>query len=79
MNSKILQETSLRYFFWKWYAVAQLPRHRLNSMWLHLRSVGNIHLESNLNVLLFERKARGMKPTSAGEILAAYALKLLSR
>lgn len=33
-------------------------------------------LEASLDTLLFERKARGMQPSTAGELLAAYALRV---
>ncbi|MFJ0276130.1 LysR family transcriptional regulator [Acinetobacter baumannii] len=76
MNSKILQETSLRYFL----EVVRCGSIAEASLKLNVASSAIsrqiAHLESKLNVLLFERKTRGMKPTSAGEILAAYALKL---
>lgn len=76
MNYKILQETSLRYFL----EVVRCGSIAEASLKLSVASSAIsrqiAHLESNLNVLLFERTTRGMKPTSAGEILAAYALKL---
>ncbi|WP_343597988.1 LysR family transcriptional regulator [Acinetobacter sp.] len=76
MTAKILQETSLRYFL----EVVRCGSIAEASVKLNVASSAIsrqiAHLESNLNVLLFERKTRGMKPTSAGEILAAYALKL---
>ena len=76
MSSKILQETSLRYFL----EVVRCGSIAEASLKLNVASSAIsrkiAHLESNLNVLLFERKTHGMKPTSAGEILAAYTLKL---
>ncbi|MFW2804710.1 LysR family transcriptional regulator [Acinetobacter pittii] len=66
MNSKILQETSLRYF------LEVVRCGSIAEAYLKLNVDSSAisrqiaHLKSNLNVLLFERKTRGMKPTSAG-------------
>ncbi|MPM28460.1 hypothetical protein SDC9_74986 [bioreactor metagenome] len=71
-----LQDTALRYFL----EVAQCGSVSLASQRLHVamsaisRQIAG--LESQLETPLFERHARGMVPTAAGEILARHARRI---
>jgi DNA-binding transcriptional LysR family regulator len=71
-----LQETSLRYFS----EVVRCGSLAEASTRLHVavsaisRQIGN--LETALGTALFERRPRGMVPTPAGEVLAAYVRRL---
>lgn len=73
MNTQALQEASLRYF---------LEVVRAGSVTEAAESLGVApsavsrhvaHLEAELDTLLFERRARGMRPNAAGELLATHA------
>ena len=71
-----LQDTALRYFL----EVVQCGSVSLASQRLHVamsaisRQIAS--LEAQLEVALFERHARGMVPTAAGEILARHARRI---
>ena len=71
-----LQDTALRYFL----EVAQCGSVSLASQRLHVamsaisRQIANLELQ--LETPLFERHARGMVPTAAGEILARHARRI---
>lgn len=71
-----LQDTALRYFL----EVAQCGSVSLASQRLHVamsaisRQIANLELQ--LGTPLFERHARGMVPTAAGEILARHARRI---
>lgn len=76
MQSLALQETSLRYFLEvvKRGSVSDAANRLFVSSSAVSRQISA--LESTLGVKLFERLARGMKPTAAGELLAQYARRM---
>lgn len=73
LNQRVLQEVALRYFL----EVARAGSITEAAARLEVapsavsRQIGR--LERELDTLLFERRARGMVPNSAGELLAAHA------
>ncbi|MFZ4289827.1 LysR family transcriptional regulator [Variovorax sp. HJSM1_2] len=73
MRSQVLQETAVRYFL----EVVKTGSIKDAALRLNVapsavsRQVAR--LESELDTLLFERRARGMIPNAAGELLAAHA------
>lgn len=73
MHARKLQDTALRYFL----EVVRSGSLAEASARLHVAASAisrQIHgLEEALGITLFERQPRGMVPTAAGEILAAYA------
>lgn len=73
MNSRVLQETALRYFL----EVVRCGSISEASGKLNVApsaiSRQIARLESELDTLLFERRARGMVPSAAGELLAVHA------
>jgi DNA-binding transcriptional LysR family regulator len=75
MRSQHLQDTALRYFM----EVVRVGSLTAASERLHVASSAISRqitwLEEVLQTPLFERLPRGMKPTAAGEVLAAYALR----
>jgi DNA-binding transcriptional LysR family regulator len=77
MNARILQEAAVRYFL----EVVNTGSISDAASRLHVvpsaisRQIGR--LESELNVTLFERCSRGMVPSKAGAVLAAYARRSL--
>lgn len=76
MNSKILQEPAVCYFLEvvRCGSISEAAN-RLNVASSAIsRQIAR--LEASLDTLLFERKARGMTPSAAGELLAAYALRV---
>ncbi|MGC4008393.1 MAG: LysR family transcriptional regulator [Pseudomonas sp.] len=76
MHSRVLQETAVRYFL----EVAKTGSIKEAAEKLSVapsavsRQVAR--LESELDTLLFERRARGMVPNAAGELLAAHAQRV---
>lgn len=76
MNPKILQEPAVRYFLEvvRCGSISEAAG-RLNVASSAIsRQIAR--LEASLDTLLFERRARGMRPSAAGELLAAYALRV---
>jgi len=77
MNARILQEAAVRYFL----EVVNTGSISDAANRLHVvpsaisRQIAR--LESELNVTLFERQSRGMVPSKAGAVLAAYARRSL--
>lgn len=75
MRSHLLQDTALRYFL----EVVRGGSLTAASERLHVAASAIsrqiMWLEEALETPLFERLPRGMKPTAAGELLAAYALR----
>lgn len=77
MNPRILQEAAVRYFL----EVVNTGSISDAAAKLHVvpsavsRQISR--LESELNATLFERQSRGMVPSRAGELLAAYARRSL--
>lgn len=77
MSARILQEAAVRYFL----EVVNTGSISDAATRLHVvpsavsRQISR--LESELNVTLFERQSRGMVPSKAGELLAAYARRSL--
>lgn len=73
MNPRVLQETALRYFL----EVVRCGSISEASLKLNVApsaiSRQIARLESELDTLLFERRARGMVPSAAGELLAVHA------
>lgn len=73
MSSRILQETAVRYFL----EVVRTGSVKDAAMKLNVapsavsRQIAK--LESELDTLLFDRRARGLVPNAAGELLAAFA------
>ncbi|GHB21358.1 LysR family transcriptional regulator [Salinicola rhizosphaerae] len=76
MNSRALQETSLRYF------LAVVKNGSISEASLKLNVAASAisrqiaRLEYELGTQLFERRARGMIPSAAGELLAAHARRM---
>jgi len=73
INQRALQETALRHFLevvrtGSVTAAAERLSVAPSAVSRHIA-----HLESELDTLLFERRARGMVPNAAGELLAAHA------
>lgn len=73
INRRVLQETALRHFLevvrtGSVTAAAERLSVAPSAVSRHIA-----HLESQLDTLLFERRARGMVPNAAGELLAAHA------
>ncbi len=75
MSARSLQETSVRYFLEvvRSGSITEAAE-RLNVVPSAI-SKQIARLESQLNTQLFERRARGMVPSAAGELLAAYAFR----
>lgn len=75
MSARALQETSIRYFLEvvRCGSITEAAE-RLNVVPSAV-SKQIARLEANLNTTLFERRARGMTPSAAGELLAAYAFR----
>ncbi|WP_245638584.1 LysR family transcriptional regulator [Hydrogenophaga palleronii] len=73
MNQRVLQEVALRYFMEVVRAgsVTEAATRLDVAPSAVSRQIGR--LERELDTLLFERKARGMTPNAAGELLAAHA------
>ena len=75
MHANYLQDTTLRYFL----EVVRVGSLTIASERLHVAASAISRqitaLEQALGTPLFERRPRGMKPTAAGEVLAAYALR----
>lgn len=75
-SKKILQEPAVRYFLEvvRSGSISEAAS-RLNVASSAIsRQIAK--LEASLDTLLFERTARGMQPSAAGELLAAYALRV---
>lgn len=76
MNSRALQETALRYF------LAVVKNGSISEASLKLNVAASAisrqiaRLEYELDTQLFERRARGMVPSAAGELLAAHARRM---
>ncbi|WP_298838473.1 LysR family transcriptional regulator [uncultured Salinicola sp.] len=76
MNSRALQETALRYF------LAVVKNGSISEASLKLNVAASAisrqiaRLETELDTQLFERRARGMVPSAAGELLAAHARRM---
>ncbi len=74
-NTRILQETAVRYF------LEVVRRGSITEAALTLNVASSAisrqiaRLEDELDTPLFERVSRGMKPNAAGELLAAHALR----
>ncbi len=74
-NTRILQETAVRYF------LEVVHRGSITEAALTLNVASSAisrqiaRLEDELDTPLFERVSRGMKPNAAGELLAAHALR----
>ncbi|WP_231973202.1 LysR family transcriptional regulator [Variovorax sp. HW608] len=73
INRRVLQDTALRHFLevvrtGSVTAAAERLSVAPSAVSRHIA-----HLESELDTLLFERRARGMVPNAAGELLAAHA------
>lgn len=73
MNPRVLQEMSLRYFLEVVHAGSVTEAAARLEVAPSAISRQIARLERELDTLLFERKARGMVPNSAGELLAAHA------
>jgi len=75
MSARYLQDTALRYFL----EVVRCGSINAASVKLNVVSSAISRqisaLEAELDTVLFERRARGMVPSAAGEVLAAYAYK----
>jgi DNA-binding transcriptional LysR family regulator len=76
INTRVLQETGVRYF------LEVVRRGSITEAAATLNVASSAisrqiaRLESELDTVLFDRVARGMKPNAAGELLAAYALRM---
>jgi len=74
-NTRVLQETSIRYF------LEVVRRGSITEAALTLNVASSAisrqiaRLEDELDTKLFERVSRGMRPNAAGELLAAHALR----
>ncbi len=75
MSARILQDTAIRYF------LEVVRCGSISEAAIRLNVAGSAisrqisGLEASLNTPLFERRKRGMIPSAAGELLAAYAFK----
>lgn len=76
MQGRVLQETAVRYFL----EVARTGSVKEAALKLNVApsavSRQIARLEADLDTLLFERRARGMVPNAAGELLAAHAQRV---
>ncbi|MDH2434453.1 LysR family transcriptional regulator [Pokkaliibacter sp. MBI-7] len=75
MSARILQDTAIRYFLEvvRCGSISEAAT-RLNVTASAIsRQISG--LESALDTVLFERRSRGMEPSAAGELLAAYAFR----
>ncbi|WP_251977210.1 LysR family transcriptional regulator [Salinicola avicenniae] len=76
INNRALQETALRYF------LAVVKHGSISEASLQLNVAASAisrqisRLEQELDTQLFERRARGMTPSAAGELLAAHARRM---
>ncbi|MFT4190938.1 MAG: LysR family transcriptional regulator [Comamonas sp.] len=76
LQGRVLQETAVRYFL----EVVRTGSVKEAALRLNVApsavSRQIARLESDLDTLLFERRARGMQPNAAGELLAAHARRV---
>ncbi len=73
INRRVLQDTALRHFLEVVRTGSVTAAAERLSVAPSAVSRHVAHLESELDTLLFERRARGMVPNAAGELLAAHA------
>ncbi|PAU75472.1 LysR family transcriptional regulator [Halomonas salipaludis] len=76
MNTRALQETALRYFLEvvRCGSISEASERLKVAPSAISRQIAR--LESELDTLLFERRARGMMPSAAGELLAVHARRM---
>ncbi len=76
MNTRVLQETALRYFLEvvRCGSISEASERLKVAPSAISRQIAR--LESELDTLLFERRPRGMVPSAAGELLAVHARRM---